>query len=93
MFEQSINLITVTAFTVFVVTMYITLPKFTVGSGIHLLFLFFAYYVLLRNIDNIFLISGFCITYMLIYRKTLEKQITDENENNRELDLSKITSK
>lgn len=90
MFIQSINLITLTAFTVFVVIMYVTLPKFTIGSGIHLLFLIFAYYLLLNNIDNLFLISGFCIIYMLIYRKTLEKQISDENEDNKGLDLSKV---
>jgi hypothetical protein len=84
------NTIIILAFTGFIITLFATSPKFTIWSGIHVLFLLFMYYVLLNRMNNIYLVGGFCITYMIIYVNTVIKQISDDTKEKRELDLSKV---
>jgi hypothetical protein len=84
------NTIIILAFTGFIITLFVTAPKFTIGSGINVIFLLAMYYMLLTSMDNIFIVAGLCISYMMIYAGTVINQITDNSKEERELDLSKV---
>ena len=92
MIELIASTITFLVFIIFTLILFITSPKFTIGSGIHLLLLLVISYFLGRNINNLFLIIGFCLTYMLIYRKRLIEQISEESQKKtyRPLDMEQI---
>ena len=92
MIDQIASSITFFVFIIFALLLFITAPEFTISSGIHLLLLLVISYFLGRNINNLFLIIGFCLTYMLIYRKRLTEQISGDSqkEARRPLDIQRI---